>query len=355
MKKLSLGVVFLIFALLAACSNQENSSKQQEEPKEIETEEPATEEQPEEKKEEPTYDTVYPLTGEPAENEAAIENRVISVMVNNHSKARPQTGLYKADVVYEVLAEGMITRFLALFHSDIPDRIGPVRSARPYYFEIANGYDAVYVYHGAANFINDMIRNDGINFLDGAHYDNDGKLFKRSNDRRAPHNSYLLTGGIGDRLESKGYESTKTIEPLPFKKADGEVNGEEAASVKVVYHEREYVTFTYDEAEGKYLRSSDGQPSVDKEDQSRIGVENVFVVETAHQVYDSAGRRKIDLKSGGNGYLFQKGQKIEVTWKNIDGRILPFKDGEAVGFVPGQTWVNIVPESPGIKQSVSYN
>ena len=87
------------------------SSETSEQPEEKEVE---LAEEPEE--EEVTYDNVYPLTGEPTNEE--VDHRVISVMVNNHAKARPQSGLSQADVVYEVLAEGQITRFLALYHSD---------------------------------------------------------------------------------------------------------------------------------------------------------------------------------------------------------------------------------------------
>src|SRR5699024_5807754 len=97
----------------------------------------------------------YPLTGIHADDE--VKERIVAVMVNNHKLARPQSGLSKADIVFEILAEGDITRFLALFQSDKPDVVGPVRSARDYYFKLAKQYDALYVYHGAANFVNDMI------------------------------------------------------------------------------------------------------------------------------------------------------------------------------------------------------
>src|SRR5699024_4457269 len=103
---------------------------------------------------------IYPFTGE--ETDGDVEQRMIGVMVNNHPEARPQTGLSSVDIVFEILAEGRITRFLALFQSDLPEVVGPVRSAREYYFNLADGYGALYVYHGAADFVNDMIANQGI-------------------------------------------------------------------------------------------------------------------------------------------------------------------------------------------------
>ena len=69
-------------------------------------------------------------------------------MVNNHPKARPQSGLHKADIVYEILAEGDVTRFLPYFQSEKPENIGPVRSARDYYIDLAKGLNALYIAHG---------------------------------------------------------------------------------------------------------------------------------------------------------------------------------------------------------------
>ncbi|UOR10197.1 DUF3048 domain-containing protein [Halobacillus amylolyticus] len=340
-------IVWLILAaiimfVLTACANSaEDDSKQEHQDKE----ETKIEKEGKGEATETSDENVYPLTGEPADG--LVDHRILSVMVNNHSDARPQTGLSKADIVYEVLAEGPITRFLALFHSEIPEVVGPVRSARPYYFKLASGYDALYVYHGAAAFINEMVKDSGIDFADGALHDNDGKLFKRSTDRKAPHNSYLLTSGLDALLEKKGYDSSKEVEPLPF--ADKPAfDGQSAQQVRVAYDELETVSYTYDPESGQYKRSSDGEPTIEKETNERVAVDNVFIVKTEHQVVDDAGRREIDLKSGGEGYLVQQGQMIEVEWKNKGGRILPFKDGEAVSFVPGKTWVNIVPDQPGI-------
>src|SRR5699024_3549017 len=73
-----------------------------------------------------TYDRTFPLTG--IDTNETIDNRIVGVMVNNHPDARPQSGLSQADMVFEILAEGHMTRFLALFHSEQPEQIGPVRS-----------------------------------------------------------------------------------------------------------------------------------------------------------------------------------------------------------------------------------
>ncbi len=88
-----------------------------------------------------------PLTGLKTEQKLA-KRRPIAVAVNNHPKARPQSGLSKADVVIEALAEGRITRFLAIFQSEMPETVGPVRSAREYFVTLSGGFNSIFVHHG---------------------------------------------------------------------------------------------------------------------------------------------------------------------------------------------------------------
>lgn len=314
--------------------------------------------QQEKEKEEEVFENIYPLTG--IETNEPVNNRIIGVMVNNHTAARPQSGLSQADIVFEILAEGNITRFLALFHSNIPEVVGPVRSAREYYFNLANDYNALYVYHGAADFINDMIVNRGINFLNGAHYDNDGHLFKRESFRKAPHNSYLQIGNVYEKAADKGYAVETDYESLLFLTEDEieALTGEEAQSIQVVYSPSQpsfNVQYEYQPETGSYTRMSNGELTEELDTRVPIEVENVLIMETTHQIIDDQGRRAVDMQTGGNAYLLQKGMVQNVQWENRNGRIVPVKDGQEVGLVPGQTWINVVPSNPGIEQSVSIS
>jgi len=349
--------------VLSACSqkttqeepDQTDNEQNQEEGDSVEVVDKEEDEQKEEEKE-PEFKNRYPLTGEGTDD--AVDHRIITVMVNNHSKARPQTGLNEADMVYEVLAEGPITRFLAFYHSEKPPLVGPVRSAREYYFDIAKGYNALYLYHGAAQYIEDQLKAGYIDHINGMYYDNDRHLFKRESSRNAPHNSYLMIRNAYDVVKEKGYEVQKDHEPLPFLKDEQieNISGNDATTINITYSDspRETVKFEYNKETENYTRYSDGKKTADMNSKEAKTVDNVFIVETGHRVIDSKLRRDIDLTSGGNGYLIQKGKVQQVSWQNIDGRILPFKDGKELGFVPGQTWVNIVPESPGIQQSVTF-
>lgn len=294
---------------------------------------------------EPSF--VYPFTGIGTEEE--VTNRIVSVMINNHPSARPQTGLSQADIVFEILAEGQVTRLLALFHSEVPDVVGPVRSARPYYFETANDYGALYVYHGAAGFIEDMLRAGAADHLSGAYYDNDGHLFKRESFRLAPHNSYLQFGAVEEVAIGKGYVMEASYESLPFlTEAElTEIQGEVATEVSFNYGQTS-VRYLYDSESASYLRYNGQEQTKELNDGTPIQLDNVLIMETPHQVVDDQGRRDIDMKSGGNAYLLQQGQVQKIKWENRDGRIIAVRDGEPVGFVPGKTWINVIPTSPGL-------
>jgi molybdopterin converting factor small subunit len=343
-------LVFLILVvLLAACSKNDKTEREEKPQAEPQAENNQVEEQEE------LYKNTYPLTGIGTND--AVDQRIIAVMVNNHSLARPQTGLSKADVVFEILAEGMITRFLALYQSEQPEVVGPVRSAREYYYDLANRYGAIYVFHGGSPKVYEMLSTGGIDHIDGMVYDNDGNTFKRDSRRKAPHNSYLYLNHVNDLAAKLGYEVKDSVEPLPFLSKD-EVKGlagEAAKHIEIVYSENpmEIVEFDYDEKTEKYTRYNDREMTVELNTGEPIQVDNIFIVETHHEVVDDVGRREIDLYAGGNAYLIQKGKINKINWENRGGRIIPVKDGKEVGFVPGKTWINVVPTRPGMEKSVT--
>ncbi|WP_047983121.1 DUF3048 domain-containing protein [Ornithinibacillus californiensis] len=345
-------VLILLSIVLVACSKDADSKPIEEPEEEVEVgnTEPEEVEEPEE-----VFANVYPLTG--IGTNESVDYRIVGVMVNNHSSARPQTGLSEADVVFEILAEGMITRFLALYHSQQPEVVGPVRSAREYYFDLANRYGALYIYHGAAGFVNDMLDNRGIDHIDGAIYDNDGKLFKRESFRVAPHNSYLLFENVYDVATNIGYDVTAEHEPMPFlteEEVKG-IPGVAANHVEIVYSNNpmEIVEFAYEATTEKYTRYNDREKTVELSTSEPVEVDNIFIVETYHEIIDDVGRRAIDFYASGDALLIQKGKVQQLKWENRDGKIVPVKDGEVVGFVPGKTWINVVPTSPGLGNSVT--
>ncbi|MFS0638937.1 DUF3048 domain-containing protein [Mesobacillus foraminis] len=283
-----------------------------------------------------------PLTGIVTETEST--DRAFAVMVNNHPVARPQSGLDKADVIYEVLAEGKVTRFLAIFESEKPEKVGPVRSARDYFIELAKGYDSLYIAHGYSPEAKELLQSGYIDHLNGIQYD--GTLFKRADFRKAPHNSYITYDNIKRGAEENGYHMDEAPAALPFLTKDQaeKLSGEEAGEIMVSYGDPAFdVIYEYDNESQNFHRFNDGEETVDLDSKQSVLIDNIFIVEMGHQTVDKKGRKSIDLTSGGRGYLFQKGMVNEVEWKNVDGRILPFMNGKEAGFLPGKTWINIVP------------
>lgn len=298
-------------------------------------------------------DNIAPFTG--LETTEDITKRPVAVMVSNQKAARPQTGLSKADIVFEMLTEGNITRFMAIYQSEEPGVVGPVRSAREYFADLAGNYDAIYTYQGAATHINELIKEKDIEHLEGAQYEDDGNLFVRETFRKSPHNSYLQFGAVYDVAKDKGYDVNLDIAPLTFLEKGEDVEGEDANYVKIDYYGGvPIVEYTYDASSKKYVRYNDGEQTIELESEKPLEFDNLFIVEADHEVIDDESRRAIDINSGGKGYLLQRGKVQYVEWENQDGRIVPVLDGEVVPFVPGQTWINFVQTEPelGVTEQV---
>jgi hypothetical protein len=342
--------LILLFIIVSGCSKEE-AKPVSVEPEEEETVETDIKDEIEEK----VPDNVYPLTGIGTDD--LVDQRTVAVMINNDPKARPQSGLHKADIVYEVLAEGSITRLLAIFQSELPEKVGPVRSARDYYIELSKGYDSFYVAHGFSPDAKKMLDAGEIDNINGMEYD--GILFKRASFRKAPHNSYITFENIMKGAVENNYATTHDQKPLPFLEADQleSIAGEAAVKAKVAYSKAEstIVDYHYDDELQKFYRYAGNELTTDLDSEEPVLLDNIFILETSHKVLDNAGRREIDLVSGGNAYLLQKGKKQEVQWKNVDGRILPFLNDQPVGLVPGKTWINIVPNLEAVTFTETAN
>ena len=324
-KKRLIGLMFLLL-VLSACGRQHGTGSQQQGAGKS-----------------AAHRWTAPLTGLRTTNRPA--KRAVAVMINNHPLARPQSGLSSADVVYEALAEGEITRFVAIFESHMPAKFGPVRSARPYFIKLAKGYDALYIAHGYSLGAKKLLDSGYVDELNGMQYD--GTLFKRSAARKAPHNSYITYQNILKGARKKGYVMNQPPSPLSFASAKEvkNISGISAGKVSVRYSSRDNLNavYRYNAEKGKYDRYSGGVETVDANNDQPVLIDNLFIVAAKHKLIDSHGRKDIDLTSGGKAYLIQKGKLREVEWENDSGRILPYQNGKPVKLVPGKTWVNIVP------------
>ncbi|MGE8207715.1 DUF3048 domain-containing protein [Heyndrickxia sp. NPDC080065] len=328
-------MALLLMSVLSACSHNEKTNSKDS------AKAPERGEVSGIEKEKPKF--IYPLTGLPAKEVS--NDRAVAVMINNHPLARPQSGLTKADIVYEVLAEGDITRFLAIFQSEKPKRIGPIRSSRDYFIELAKGYDSLYIAHGYSPEAKKMLESGYIDNLNGMQYD--GTLFKRSSDRQAPHNSYITFENILKGAEQKNFKMDTAPQALSFAAEDeiNQISGQKVNHVSVSYSNSASfnVDYQYDEELKKFKRFSANEQTVDKESKKPVLLDNLLIVEMEHKIIDNYGRRAINLTSGGKAYFVQRGFYREIEWKNVDGKIIPYENGIPAKFVPGKTWINIVP------------
>ncbi|SOB98947.1 hypothetical protein SAMN05880501_102127 [Ureibacillus xyleni] len=299
---------------------------------------------------------VTPFTGEKIANEVTM--RPIIATINNHPDARPQSGIASADIVYEMLAEGNITRLLALYQSEIPEIIGPIRSARDYFIEIAAGLDAFYIAHGYSPEAQTMLMNGFVDNINGMAYD--GTIFKRSSDRVAPHNSYIP----GENIELAAEKVNASLlyqEKVSYNFYEPDESakmGIEATSVEINYGGSSSFNslYTYNADTKTYSREAGSVETTDNLTGEPIALSNVLFFEMDHSIIDSAGRLEIDITSGGTAYVFQQGIMREVLWENVDGVLKAVEtDGSEVKLVPGQTWIHFVPSNPGIVSSVSFS
>lgn len=344
LKRLSLLLLLCILLVSVACGQKETVQPVEPDPEPIE-EEPVEEEPPEE-----VFPYTAPLTGLGSMHE--LNERVIAVMINNHNQARPQSGLDKADMVVEVLAEGWITRLVAFYQSEHAEVIGPVRSLRPYLIDLALGFDAVFAHAGGSPEALNAVRNRGLPSLDEIY--TAGNSFYRVNFRRAPHNLYTSLDMLRTGAEAKGFRQESQIPSFLFKDPEEEMMGATANWIEIEYSSDYKVSYEYDPESQVYTRYVRGEPHIDMETEEPLQMTNILVLETSHRVLDNEGRRAIDVLSKGRAYLFQRGKVQEVEWQNIDGVIKPVLDGREIGWYPGKTWFNIIPDSPGLENRVQY-
>ncbi|WP_342663499.1 DUF3048 domain-containing protein [Paenibacillus pinihumi] len=298
-----------------------------------------------------------PFTGLKLEEKA--EARPIAVMVNNYKAARPQSGLTHADIVWEVLAEGGITRLVAIFQSyEGTDKIGPIRSIRPYLIEMGEMYQAVLVHAGASNDGYAILQQQRKQHLD--EISNAGPFFWREKFRKPPHNLYSSLEKMREGAQQKKYPDQVLIPAMPFA-AEGEVPPATAAGVKaeeidLYFSLKNYhVSYTYDADKHLYSRFINKEPHIDLDNEQQLTASNLVVLGTRHKTLDDVGRLSVDLTSGGPAMLFQEGKMVECEWvrSTKDDIIRIMKDGQELPFVPGKTYYHLVPLTPSFEEHVT--
>lgn len=313
------------------------------------------------------------------------KHRPLGVMIENHQDARPQSGLTRADIIYEAVAEGGITRFLAVYFCQDAEMVGPVRSARTYFLDFISEYGdfPLYAHVGGANTpgpanaigqIGDYgwaVYNDLNQFsVSFPTFWKDSERLKKSNGDPVDteHTMYSTTTklwqfaaekrGLTDKDE-KGKKWDEEFVSWNFKEEASEKERPATFAAEFNFwegYDAYRVKWEYDPAANAYKRFNGGQPHLDKNDDSQITAKNVVVAfmteKGANDGYEDGTHLLYGTKGGGKALIFQDGQVIEGEWKKKDRLdLIRFYDnkGAEIKFNPGQIWIEILPTGTEVK------
>jgi hypothetical protein len=280
------------------------------------------------------------LSGLPVD--PAINQRpVTGVMVENSEAARPQSGLSQASVVFEAIAEGGITRFLALYQDTQPTDVGPIRSARPYYAQWVLGFDAGYAHVGGSPQALSDIKSWGVHDLD--QFANGGS-YHRISSREAPHNVYTGIETLTQLQISKGWNTSKYTGFSRKKEAPSKKPNAKTVDISIsgpLYN----VHYDYAAASNSYNRSEGGAGMSDAANNQPISPKVVVALIMPYGVESDGYHSTYQTLGSGQTLVFQDGVVTTGTWtKNSNAEQFSFKDanGKPLNLNPGQTWLTAV-------------
>ncbi len=289
---------------------------------------------------------VCPLDGKLVDKDKA-RRTPLAVSIENHIDARPQSGLDKADFIYEALTEGHITRFLVFYGCGDAQEIGPVRSARTYFIDWLSEFDAFFAHCGGSIDALDQIISYEILGLNQFY---NAKAYWRSDNRYAPHNLYSSTDGLWDIAKEKGWDLESDLEGFKFKTDISSDQRPENQEIKVDYQDYYFkVRWVYNQEDNNYLRFQGGTEHKDRVTGSQLTGKNIIIqfIPSTYPVITRIGEynRKINTIGSGKIIVFLDGKAQTGTWKKTSrtSRTKYFNDdGEEIELNPGLTWIEIV-------------
>lgn len=312
---------------------------------------------------------VNPLTGLPISDPALLKRRPLAVKISNAPNiVRPQAGIGQADLVFEHITEGRLTRFTAVFWTNTPPRVGSIRSARLIDLEIATIYDAIFAFSGASNGVREKILKSAFadRALEGVTVG--PPVFYRDDSIEVPHNMFGSPPALWKRATEKGVNATPTsLGGMVFSQTP-RPNGDPATTIQVDYGPTT-AEWRYEKQSERYARWSDGQPHVDANTKEQITAANVVILRAWHQ-YDynivesefqgsKSYSIEIQLWTLGPAIICRDGQCIKGLWNRwnkADRLSFWTEQHQPIYLKPGNTWfqvVNLPDAPPDLQQTIT--
>ena len=297
------------------------------------------------------------LSGLPVDEKIG-NRRPIAIMLNNLEAAQPMSGISYADVVYEYVVEGAITRLMGLFENyDDLDKIGSVRSCREYFVYTALEFDAIYMHFGQAAYAVELLSQDYVDNLNGLGEAGD-TCFYRTSDRQAPHNVYTSAKGIEAGIKKLGYREDHydgykgKFKFCDLNKVITNDGGIDAKHIEPKYRINK-PWFDYNEATGKYDRYQYDGPQIDDLTGEQISFDNVIIQYNKWIQLDEKDYLAFDCHSGGLIQYFTKGKMVVGMWQrdineeNFDLSAIRYydMDGNEIEINNGKTFICVVQDT----------
>lgn len=300
--------------------------------------------------------------------------RPLGVMIENSTPARPQSGLSSADVIYEAVAEGGITRFLAIFYCQDASYVGPVRSARIYFIKLLQEYGEypLYGHVGGANTDGPADALGEVEELGWGLYNDLNQFavpfpyywrdYERLPNRVTEHTVYTSTPKLWEfaktkrkltDVDKKGKSWDAKFEEWKFREDADKADRGDLSKISFAFWDifaSDYsVEWVYDKISNGFKRNNGGSLHQDKNTAKQLVAKNIVVVfaneSPANDGYPG-GHILYKLTGSGDGFVFQDGNVIEMTWnKKTEESRMKFFDGtgKEIPFVRGQIWVEVLP------------
>ena len=270
--------------------------------------------------------------------------KAVAVMIGNTSEARPQSGLSQADVVYEIMMEGMsITRLMAIFGSEYPEKVGPIRSIRIPFVQKLDEWDVAIAHYGGAETgkgdalslletIDVPIRFDGVKGINTAY-------FWRDSARKAPHNAYMNLAKAIQKVPVMDIRKHFIFNPA------AELSGDEVSTLKIRFASSNTVRYDYDPEGERYLRSVNDEQQFDALNDEPLAATNLILQTVPYRIVESVGYVLTDFTGSGKADYYIGGQHIEGTWEKPDkGDVTVYYDAnhQEIELLPGSTWIEVI-------------